>query len=488
MAVKDLREWLALLEGEGELHRIAAEVDWHLELSVILRECLARRGPAVLFENIKDYKSGRCTRLFANGLGNRARLALMFGKSKETPYTELITTLEQRMKQLVPPVTVDTGPVKETILHGDEVNVLDFPAPFWHEFDGGRYINTWCGVVTMDPETGDHNVGTYRGMIVDAHRIATVLIATQGWGRHFAKHQRTGTPMPVAVVIGADPAFVFAAGTPFQANEYEIQGAVRQAPVELVKCETSDLMVPAGAEIVLEGTISTDPDTYEMEGPFGEYTGVYGGIPERRPVIEVSCITHRNDPIFRGNIEGPAPGAPNETSMCAYIGYSAVLLDILHSQGHTGVLDIIAAPWTIVKIHKSYEGQARHVAACLWGTGVISNNLKTIVVVEDDVDIHNLRQVQAAIANFADAEKDYVVYPMHAGCPGDPALSRDKQNEAMWGGGLGSRLLIDATVSWPDHPIRPEWGNRRTPPSAIVNPPELVERVRRRWREFGFAD
>lgn len=486
MAYRDLREWIADLESESELHRITAEVDWNLEISAILRRLLAERGPAVLFENIKDHKDGWCTRLFSNGLANRARVAMMFGEPKDTPWLELKETLRARMKSLIEPVTVETGPVKENLIARDDVDLRSIPVPFWHELDGGRYISTWCGVVTMDPDTGEHNVGTYRGMIVDTNRIACVLIATQGWGRHYAEYKRRGEAMPVAVVYGADPAFVFAAGTPFQDNEYEIQGAIRQSPVELVKCETSDLMVPSRAEIVLEGTISPDPETYELEGPFGEYTGVYGGYPTKRPVIDVACITHRDDPIFRGNIEGPAPGAPNETSMCAFVGYGAVLMDVLESQGHTGVLDIIAAPWAIVKIHKFYEGQARHIAAALWGTNIISNNLKTIVVVEEDVDIYDLRQVQAAIHNFADAENDYVVYPMRAGCPGDPALSVEDQDEMVWGGGLGSRLLIDATVSWISHPKRPEWDGARTPPDATVNPPEIVELVNRRWQEYGF--
>jgi len=487
MAYKDIREWLTVLEEEQELHRITAEVDWNLEISEILRRSLAKRGPAVLFENIRGYRDGWCTRLFANGLGNRQRLALMFGMPKDTSHGQLIQLLRERIKTPIKPVEVPTGPVKENIINAEDIDIFKLPVPLWHEFDGGRYINTWCGVVTKDPDTGEHNVGTYRGMMLDKNRIAVVLIATQDWGKHYAKYKTRNEPMSVAVVYGCEPSFVFAASTPFRGNEYEICGAIRQEPIELTQCETSDLLVPANAEIVLEGTISPNPETYAMEGPFGEFQGVYGGFPRRRPVIQVNQITHRDNPIFRGNIEGMKQGAVNETGMCAYIGYSAVLWDVLESQGHH-VLDLVTAPWAIIKIHKSYEGQARHIAAAIWGSKMISLTMKTVVVVEENVDIRNLREVQLVIHNFADPAKDFITFPMNVGSPGDPALSEEDQDEMAWGTALQTHLLIDATVDWRTHPIRPEWGGRRTPPDATTNPPHIVEKVTQRWKEYGFDD
>ena len=246
-------------------------------------------------------------------------------------------------------------------------------------------------------------------------------------------------------------------------------------------------MVPASVEIVVEGTISPDPETYEMEGPFGEFPGHYGGWPRERPVIEVHRITHRNDPIFRGNLNCMHRGATSEVGICAYVAYTSALWHILDSQGlAAGVLDIVAAPTAIIKIKKSYEGQARHLAAALWGSKLTVNTLKTIVVVEEDVNIHDLREVQLAVHNLADPAKDYVVYPMNAGSPADPALSEEAQDEVKWGLGLQHKLLIDATIDWTTHPVRPEWGNRRKPPLCTERPQEVVDKVQERWNEYGF--
>lgn len=486
MEQRDLRGWLSQLEAAGELHRITAPVDWNLEISEILRRALARRGPAILFENIKGYRDGWCTRMFANGLGNKTRLAMMFGLPKDSSYADIVALNRRRLKQPIAPVVVASGPVKENIIPADQVNVLELPVPFWHEKDGGRYVNTWCGVVTRDPDTGEHNVGAYRGMIVDHNRIAVVMEATRDWARHAAKYRARGEDMPVAVVYGWDPAMVFAAGHPFARDEYGIMGAIRQQPVELVRCETSDLLVPASAEIVVEGTISADPATYEFEGPFGEFTGTYGGARRRRPVLAVKTITHRNDPIYRGNIEGPGPGAPNETSICAFVGWNSALWEVLESAGHAGaVLDAVVSPWTMLRIRKSYQGQARHIAAAIWGSKLVTYIGKTIVVVDEDVDIHEFRQVQIAIQNRANPATSYVTFPLQAGGSGDPALPEHLQDEVTFGSGLQTRLLIDATVDWRANPPRPEWDGRRLPPVAYRSPPHIVEQVERRWHEFG---
>lgn len=486
MVQRDLRVWLRQLEEAGQLLRIRAEVDWNLELSEVLRRGLARRGPAILFENISGYRDGWCTKLFANGLGNKARLAMMYGLPPDSSYSRIVEVNRQRLKAPIAPVVVSRGPVKENVIPQERVNLFELPVPLWHEKDGGRYVNTWCAVVTRDPDTGEINVGTYRGMIVDERRIAVVLEATRDWGKHYAKYRARGQDMPVAVIYGWDPSMVFAAAHPFARDEYGIMGAIRQQPVELVQCETSDLLVPASAEIVVEGTISADPATYEMEGPFGEFTGTYGGGRRPRPVIAVRTITHRDDPIFRGNIEGPGPGAPNETSVCAFVGWTSALWEVLESSGHAGaVIDAVVAPWTILRIRKAYQGQPRHIAAAIWGSKLITYVSKMIVVVDEDVDINNFRHVQMAIQNYANPATDYVTFPLLAGGSGDPALPEDVQDEVKWGSGLQTRMLIDATVDWTTHPVRAEWDDKRTPPVSYLSPPRIVEQVERRLGELG---
>ena len=293
--------------------------------------------------------------------------------------------------------------------------------------------------------------------------------------------------MPVAVVYGWDPSMVFAAGNPFSGDEYRIMGAIRQQPVELVKCETSSLQVPASAEIVVEGSISPDPSTYEMEGPFGEFTGFYGGGRRKRPVIDVHCITHRNDPIYRGNMEGMTWGAVSETAFCSYIADSAIMWDILETQGlASGVLDLVPPPISAIKIHKSYQGQARHIAAALWGSKLAVQMFKTIMVVEEDVDIHNLRELVSAIHANVDPAKHLIVFPMDMSSPADTSLSSETADETSYGAGLGSKLLVDATIDWATHPKRAEWDGKRVSPRCTEPPLELAERVKKKWAEYGF--
>ncbi len=294
--------------------------------------------------------------------------------------------------------------------------------------------------------------------------------------------------MPVAIVYGWDESLVCAAASPDPhpgASEYDIAGGLRQQPVELVKCETSDLEVPAPAEIVIEGTISPDPATFEMEGPFGEWRGFYGEA-RPRPVIRVDCITFRNDPILRGSLTGLAAEVIGEADTMSAFTHTALVWNILESQGIPGVLDVIPAPWTIVKIHKTERGQARRVAAALWGSQMALNFLKIVVVVEEDVNIRNFREVQWAILNYVDPKEDIVVFPGTGGATLDPSQSADDSDELKYGAGKMNRLLIDATIDWKTHPKRKEWGNKRFPPNCTAALPDVQELVKRRWKEYGF--
>jgi UbiD family decarboxylase len=485
---KDLRHWISALEAEGDLLRIREEVDWNLEMGEILRRSMIKRGPAILFENIKDYQNTWCRKLFSNGMSSRARVAMMFGMPRDTSYDKLMTLLRQRLREPIEPVTLKAGPVKENIIKGKDVDLSQMPVPLWHPYDGGRYINTWAGTVTRDPDTGELNVGTYRGMIVAKDRISECLLSSQDWGKHFAKYKRMNKPMPIAVVYGWDPSMVFAGSSPFPGDEYKYIGAVRQEPVPLIQCETSDLMVPTSAEIVVEGTMSPDLSTYEQEGPFAEYTGYYGGWGKKGPVLQVSCITHRNDPIFRGNMEGMWQGAPNETGHITFITYVSLMWDILEKQGlASGVVDIVPAPMAIIKIRKSYNGQPRQIAAALWGSKLPTNILRTIIVVEDDVDIHDLRSIQLACHANVDPTKDLFVFPLDLSNPDDAAGSFGP-DEFQMGGPKSTRLLVDATIDWATNPKKPEWGNRRRPPKVNEYPDDRIDRlVTSKWKAYGFT-
>ena len=242
VAFSDLRAWIDDLEERNDLKTIGAEVDWDEEIGAITREVSSQFGPALLFDNIKDHKDTFCRRLFTNGTGTRQRVCRFLGVPESTTYRELVPVFKERFSRPVKPVTVNTGPVKENIIKGDAVDLFQFPVPKWNPYDGGRYICTSASIVTKDPDTGILNAGTYRGMIAKKNTIGVLLAMTQGWGKHFSKYKNRGQEMPVAVVIGWDQTLFLAASTPVNHPEYEMAGSLRGAPVELVRCETSDLI------------------------------------------------------------------------------------------------------------------------------------------------------------------------------------------------------------------------------------------------------
>lgn len=484
MAFDGLRDWIARLEQEGELKRIKAKVDWNLELAHVARRVLGQRGQALLFENIKEHETTRGRKFFINSLAKRSRLGFMLGLPKETKREELIWVARKRFGERIKPVRVQTGPVKENVIKGEEVDLYQFPVPKYQPLDGGRYINTFCGVITRAPEGGELNVGLYRGMIAGKNKISVFMVPQQHWGINYAKYRERGQAMPVAVAYGWDPVLPFVASAPLAAPEYEVMGAMRGEAVPLVKCETSDLEVPASAEVVVEGSISPDPGAFEIEGPFGEWPGYYGWS-RKRPVIKVDCITHRNDPIFQGMVEGMRPGTISEAGYMAFLSHAALIWNYLETAGVPGVLDVVPGPWIVVKIHKLYEGQAKQVAAALWGSWLSLQHTKIIMVVDEDVDIHSLRDLQLAFRDRVDPKADLIVFPDTAGSPLDPSLSWDERDEWKYGAGIQNKLLIDATIDWRKHPVRPEWGNKRYPPYCADTDPEIDQLVEKRWPEYG---
>lgn len=485
MGYRNLREWIGRLEAEGELRRVRAEVDWRSEVGAITRKVFSKRGPALLFENIKDYQDGPCTSLFTGGLATKSRIAMMLGLPKDTRMKDIVEVTRKAFKNPIEPIIVGSGPVKENIVKAG-IDLNKFPVPVWHYLDGGRYINTFCGIVTSDPDTGITNVGLYRGMIVDKDEIGVLLVPGQGWGLHYQKYQAMNKPMPVAIVYGYDDALVFsaAASPPRDCDEYKITGALRREPVELVKCETVDLYVPAEAEIVVEGYISPDPEDYKMEGPFGEYTGYYGEAA-KRPIIKVSCITYRNKPIFRCTLEGMNYENPNEDSSILVVSLSAVAKNILESQGVPGIIEVSAVPITLVKIKKYFRGHAKQVAAALWGSSAAQYLFKFVIVVEDDTNIWNKRSVEEALSYRVNAaENDIVVFPGSFGAVLDPSTRLADRNELRFGTGKWARILIDATRNW-DYEKIPAWGNNIYPPSSVTITKEDDELTQRRWQEYG---
>lgn len=498
MKRRDLRAWIDKLQGEGLLHTIGVEVDWDQEIGSVTRKITSRDGPALLFENIKDYHTTWGTRFFTNGIGSRERIALALNLPRDTSYKEITRTVKERIRQPLACKRVDAGPVKENIKMGNEVDLRQFPVPHYHHLDGGRYINTWACIVTKNPENNAFNVGIYRGMMADRNKISVLLSSTQHWGKHFAQYRKLGEPMPVACVYGYDPALLMSACIPIQHeqlgySEYEVAGALCGSPIELVKCETIDLFVPAAAEIVVEGLIHTDPAHFAMEGPFGEYPGYYGGARSPKPTIEVTCITFRNDPIFVGCLEGSSPGRLSESVRWSCTGFSAAAWNVLEMVGVPNVLDVWCPPvaaCTLMRvcIDKAYRGHAKQVVNALWGSSVSVYAGKIVTVVDKDIDIHDDEAVDWALAYRFNADMDQLVtFPGTIGSCLDPSVPLSQRDIVRFGQGKWTRVLIDATMNWELEPEE-QFGGNIFPPLATSISAEQEELVNRRWSEYGFTE
>ena len=440
MAYADLREFIADLEKSDELLSVPVGVDWKYEVSGWIRKSADMRpkGPALLFENIKGYPRGY--RLFAGGVASYRRFAIALGLSAETPLKEIIRTFRERIKNPRQPRMVNIGPVKENVLKGEAVDLLKFPVPWWTPRDGCLYIGTWHGNVTKDPETGSRNVGTYRVMVHDRNHAGVGFLPFSHLGSHYAKCERVGKPLEMAVVIGADETVPMVAGTGFPPgiDEFTMAGALREEPLELVKCETVDLEVPANAEIVLEGLIL--PRERRPEGPIAEHTGYYAGGVRMRPVFEITAITHRNNPILRGTLLG----RPTMEDHIFYsVTVSAVAMQMFETQGPEGVTAVHCPPEgdslmsAIIQMRPHYVGHSRNAARALISSSV-GRYAKYVIVVDPDIDPFDLGQVWWALTTRTQGSRDIEVIRFATTSRSDPSVPRDQAE-------YGDKVIIDAT-------------------------------------------
>jgi len=477
--INDLRSFIKRLEEEGELSRVKVEVDWDLELGAVARKAYGPPMlPSLLFENIKDYD----TPLFTGGVATFRRIAIALGISPDSDENTVVNEYLMRMKNPIKPVVIKDGPCKENKLFGADIDVLKFPVPRWAEYDGGRYIGTWNQVITRDPETGWTNVGTYRMMVHEPDVCGILISPSQHIGMIQKKYENMNKPMPVAVSIGFDPVamFVSAAPIPANVNEWDIAGGLRGKPIEMVKCETIDLEVPANSEIVLEGEVSMED--LRREGPFGEHTGYYGGGANKRPTVQLKCITHRNNPILRGT----AVGVPvtEQTRMSGFV-WTTLALSMYKNAGFPGITAIHCPAGgdpeysAIIAIKKSYPSQALD-AGRLFLSSKVGNQMKHIIVVDDDIDVYNLEQVLWAFNMRVQAKRDIYITSNESGSRLDPSVPHEQV-------GLTDKMIVDATWSTTHKfPPRPEWGGKVFPP-LVATGPEMLEYINKRWQEYGIG-
>jgi 4-hydroxy-3-polyprenylbenzoate decarboxylase len=483
MKFKDLREFIAFLEGKKELRRIQAPVSCELEISEIADRVIKHGGPALLFENVTGYD----VPVLINMYGTEQRTAWALGVERLEDLAERVQGL-LRLAQSPPeglmnklrtlgqlvhlgsfqPKTVRNGPCQEVVLHGDEVDLNRFPILKCWPMDGGRYI-TLPLVISRNPETGVQNYGMYRLQVYDRNTTGMHWQTQKVGAHHYRLNQERGdSRMEVAVALGGDPASIWTGSAPLppDMDEMTVAGFLREEGVELVKGKTVDLLIPAQAEIVLEGYVDVGEE--RMEGPFGDHTGYYS-MEDPYPVFHVNCVTHRRNPIYPATIVGRPPkedywmGKVSERVFLPTI--RMILPEVVDmNMPAEGVFHNLV----IVSMKKEYPGQARKVMYGLWGLGLMSLT-KTIVVVDHFVNVHDLSEVAWRVTNNIDPAQDLVM----ASGP------LDDLDVASPTGRFGSKVGIDATRKGPLE------GRHRVWPPDVVMSQEVKELVDRKWSEYG---
>jgi len=484
----DLRDFLRLLEQQGQLKRIPIEVDPHLEITEICDRTLKASGPALLFEHPK----GSNVPLLGNLFGTPERVALGMGAESVEALREvgkLLAFLKEPdppkgmkdaweklpvFKQVLhmAPKILKQAPCQTEIFEGGEVDLGRYPIQTCWPDDAGPLI-TWPLVITRGPLKERQNLGIYRMQVLERNKVVMRWLAHRGGALDFRDWQQThpGEPFPVAVALGADPATILGAVTPVPdtLSEYAFSGLLRGGKTEVVKARLSDLQVPASAEIVLEGFLY--PGETAPEGPFGDHTGYYNEV-ETFPVFTIECITQRANPIYHSTYTGRPPDEPAVLG----VALNEVFVPILQKQ-FPEIVDFYLPPegcsyrLAVISMKKQYPGHAKRVMLGLWSFLRQFMYTKFVIVTDDDVDIRDWKDVIWAMTTRMDPARDVTIIEH---------TPIDYLDFASPVAGLGSKIGFDATNKWPGETAR-EWGR------TIVMDPEVKRKVDEMWEELGIG-
>jgi 4-hydroxy-3-polyprenylbenzoate decarboxylase len=498
----DLRDFLQALQRVGELARIDREVSPRLEITEISRRVLARAGPALLFTR----PGGGSVPVLTNLFGTQGRIALAMGGEGSERLREVGELLAALKEPEAPgglrdalgkvallkaalwdmaPRTVRGAACQQVVWEGPDADLSRLPIQTCWPDDVAPLI-TWGIVVTRGPHKKRQNLGIYRQQVLGRNKVAMRWLAHRGGALDFRDHRlaRPGEPFPIAVALGADPATVLGAVTPVpdQLSEYQFAGLLRGSRTEITRCIGSELEVPAGAEIVLEGSIQPDPSNrngeisavnagYEtaLEGPFGDHTGYYNEI-ERFPVFTIDRITMRRDPIYHSTYTGRPPDEPSVLG----VALNEVFVPILR-RTFPEIVDFYLPPegcsyrLAVITMRKQYPGHARRVMFGVWSFLRQFMYTKLLVVTDPDIDARNWSDVIWAIATRVDPARDTVIVE------NSPIDYLDFASPTP---GLGSKMGIDATHKVAGETAR-NWGR------PIEMDPAVVARVDAIWKELG---
>lgn len=467
--VNDLRDFIGLCKEEGEFKPVRAEVDWDLELSHIAKLSEEKGGPVLFFEKVKGYATPVVTSI----LSKATRWAMALGMPKNSSVFDMAKTwIETTQKGGIPPKRVYDGPIMENQMTGDAVNVLSFPIPRFLPDDVGRFFGTAHCVITRDPDNGYVNVGTYRMEVLDEKSIACYFIKGKDGEIALKKYGARNEMLPVAAAIGGDPRLFFLSGStlPYGVSEYDIAGALRGEPLEVIESELTGLPIPAHAEIVVEGFINPDPKTFRDEGPFGEYTGYYSGARSPKPWVDVKKIYYREKPIFWAEMVGRPPQA---VVMMHAIAKTAAVWSQLQDMKIPGVSSLCFTPssgrfWVVISVKQLYPGHARQVGLAALGTAAGHYGVKGVILVDDDIRADDWDRVMWALSVRYNPAADTQIFTGTRCTPLDPSLPIGQRD-------VGSQILLDATM--PQH-----WANK---PKLCDLDKAVVEKVTKRWSELG---
>ncbi|MBK5105550.1 MAG: 4-hydroxy-3-polyprenylbenzoate decarboxylase [Burkholderiales bacterium] len=506
MRYKDLRDFIAQLEQQGELKRVAVEVDPHLEMTEVCDRVLKAGGPAILFETPKGYDgvAGRAhIPVLANLFGTPRRVALGMGQESVAALREvgkLLAYLKEPdppkglmdawdklpvLKQVLnmAPTVRSSAPCQDIVWEGKDVDLSRLPVQTCWPGDAGPLI-TWGLTVTRGPLKSRQNLGIYRQQVIAPNKVIMRWLAQRGGALDFRDHclHHPGELFPIAVALGADPATMLGAVTPVpdSISEYQFAGLLRGAKTELVKCLGNELLVPAGAEIVLEGAIHPEESVgaaaagaaaYQsaLEGPFGDHTGYYNE-QERFPVFTIERITMRRDPIYHSTYTGKPPDEPAVLGLAL----NEVFVPLLQKQ-FPEITDFYLPPegcsyrLAVVSMKKQYPGHAKRVMFGIWSFLRQFMYTKFIIVTDDDVDIRDWKEVIWALTTRVDPARDTLLAER---------TPIDYLDFASPVSGLGSKMGIDATNKWPGETSR-GWG------TPIAMDAEVKRRVDALWGSLG---
>jgi len=475
MIYKDLRDFIAQLEKQGELKRITVEVDPYLEITEICDRTLKQGGPALLFENVK----GANIPVLANLFGTAKRVAMGMGAESVTALREighLLATLKEPeppkgMKDALEklplyknvlnmsPKLIKSPPCQELVRVGDEVDLSVYPIQTCWPGDVAPLI-TWPLVITKGPNKSRQNLGIYRLQVIAKNKVIMRWLAHRGGALDFKEFQEKypDQPYPVAVAIGADPATILGAVTPVPdaLSEYAFAGLLRGSKTEVATCLSHDLQVPASAEIILEGFIY--PNETALEGPYGDHTGYYNEVGEF-PVFTIERITQRQAPIYHSTYTGRPPDEPAILG----VALNEVFIPILQKQ-FPEIIDFYLPPegcsyrMAVISMKKQYPGHAKRVMFGTWSFLRQFMYTKFVIVVDDDVDVRNWQDVIWAITTRMDPARDLTILEN---------TPIDYLDFASPVSGLGSKVGFDATNKWAGETTR-EWGKTMKMSEAVV--------------------